>query len=306
MAIALIFTLCRQSAAASPITGELFQVHGQVTIQGGKPLPAHRIMRFALLHDGDVITLSSGSSALVRLSGNGRCYLLRGRSRSRIKSPDLLSVSGTKPQVKPRLSSADFLPTDLFDRSRETVVVRGLPPSDGPKHPYPLMMVQGPVVMLRWDGEVDPEDAHVGPEVLRVTVRERDDQQPIYQRDLSPEAKALTLPAGLLIPERRYEWSVSFVDASSDLRRACGGPLQILSPTQRAELAAAQREIAKDCAADKSPLRADRLRADADLSFGLAEASLQALNDAVRCGAGPDSKAEAGRLEALLAAAQTR
>jgi len=283
--------------SALKFAGEISQVRGLVTVLSQGQTQSKPIPHFALLHDGDLVNLAAGSFAHVRLSQQSTAYSLTGSSRIRVLNGHLLTLSGSVPQPLTTSVASELLPPELFDRSRESQVVRG-EGQWGPKDPSPLFTIRGPGVTLRWKGPINPDDAPPGEGFLRVRVQEDGASRWIFTQNLSPSALSVKLPPGILVPGRWYDWTVQVV-GPGDVKVA-GGPLRVLIPSDRTALARIENTVAVEYSSSPHPAQSRAFLADAYISFGLVEEALQAYQEAKRAGGGPDCAAQIQRLENIL------
>jgi hypothetical protein len=269
-------TALSEARAALPIAGELSQIRGQVTVQPADRTQPRPALRFSLLHNGDIVNLAATASAQVSLLPGKTRYSLAGGSRVRVIYGHLLSLGGTRPQIQTSAAATQNLPAELFDRSRESLVVRG-DGHWGPKNISPLFIVRGPDVTLRWEGPLNPSDAPTGAALLRVQVKDSKANRWVFTRDLSLDTRRVSLPLGTLVPGHWYTWRVQVI-GPGDLPFA-GGPLRLLTQNEQMEISKAEREIAAEYPGREHAGEANRLRAEAYLSFGLLTKALPIMQD---------------------------
>jgi hypothetical protein len=258
----LASTAFSEARAALPIAGELSQIRGKVTVQPADRTQPRLALRFSLLHNGDIVNLAATASAQVSLVPGKTHYSLAGGSRVRVIYGHLLSLGGTRPRLQTSTAVAQSLPAELFDRSHESLVVRG-DGHWGPKNISPLFIVRGPKVTLSWEGPLNPSDAPPGAALLRVQVKDSKANRWVFTRDLSLDTRRISLPLGTLVPGQWYTWRIQVV-GPGDLPSEYPG-----------------REHANE---------ANRLRAEAYLSFGLLTEALPLMQD----------KAQAAEIQRLL------
>ena len=265
-----------ETRAALPIAGELSQIRGQVTVQSADRPQPYPALRFSLLHNGDVVSLAPLASAQASLFPSKTHYSLAGGSRVRVMHGHLLSLVGPHAQIQTSVAAAQNLPAELFDRSRESLVVRG-DGQWGPKNISPLFTVRGSAVTLRWEGPLNPSDAPPGAALLRVQVKDGKANRWVFTRDLSLDTRRISLPIGTLVPGQWYTWRVQVV-GPGDLPFA-GGPLCLLTQREQKEISKTEREIAAEYPGRKQAAEANRLRVEAYLSFGLLTEALAVTQD---------------------------
>jgi hypothetical protein len=239
------------------------------------------------LHNGDIVNLAATASAQVSLVPGKTHYSLAGGSRVRVIYGHLLSLGGTRPRLQTSTAVAQSLPAELFDRSHESLVVRG-DGHWGPKNISPLFIVRGPKVTLSWEGPLNPSDAPPGAALLRVQVKDSKANRWVFTRDLSLDTRRISLPLGTLVPGQWYTWRIQVV-GPGDLPSA-GGPLRLLTQSEQMEISNTEREIASEYPGREHANEANRLRAEAYLSFGLLTEALPLMQD----------KAQAAEIQRLL------